>query len=109
MVKRNAALARKFGGPTVLDSNRRYLSARLAASSLSGDLARLVKEGWIESVDIRARCCGGGMNAGLSVEVEPPADARRRRRLRAWESTQLIRRSAVIGSKGAYKGPLRSK
>lgn len=85
-MKAKAALARKFRGPTVRWRRRRYLSARFAASSLSGVLARVVKEGWIESVEMRARCWGGGMKAGLRVEVELPADASVRRRLRAWET-----------------------
>ena len=77
-----------LSGPTVFSISPRYFNARFAASTLSGDLARVVRDGWTVSVDIRARCCGGGTKAGLIAEVEPPAIVSDKRRFSACASSR---------------------
>ena len=77
-----------LSGPTVFSISPRYFKARFAASSRSGDFARVVRDGWTLRVDIRARCCGGGTKAGLIAEVEPPAVVSDRRRFSACASSR---------------------
>ena len=77
-----------LSGPTIFSISPRYFNARLAASTLSGDFARVVRDGWTLSVDIRPRCCGGGTKAALITEVEPPAVVRDKRRFSACASSR---------------------
>lgn len=57
---------------------------------MSGSFARVVSEGWIARVEMRASCCGGATKAGLICPVELPDVRSESSKFKAWES-EIVR------------------
>lgn len=80
-------------GPTSRFVRRRRERARAAASAFSGDLARVVRVGWVARVAQRERCDGFGRWAG-ALGIAVPDVRRVVRRVRAWLSGCVVRSGA---------------
>lgn len=88
----NAVLRFAFWGPRSRVVRRRRRRAVFETRRRSREVARVVREGWMERVAARERCWWGGTKAAAGEEAvrvcweEVPAVRRLRRRFRPWVS-----------------------